>query len=126
MGTIDSQICVDEIKLTKILIDKPAPLLSAQSWVVVDQKTQEILFGRLERDRREVASLTKLMTLYTVFRLCDSLKIDMKEEMIVVDEDTVQVSGTTANLKLGDTLSVDQLLYGMMLPSGNDASFALA
>jgi hypothetical protein len=31
----------------------------------------------------------------------------MKEEMIVVDEDTVQVSGTTANLKLGDTLSVD-------------------
>jgi len=50
----------------------------------------------------------------------------MKEEMIEVDEETCQVSGTTANLKLGDTLSVDQLIYGLMLPSGNDAAFALA
>lgn len=90
-----------------MLIDKPAPLLSAQSWVVVDQKTKEILFGRLERDRREVASLTKLMTLYTVYRLCDIFKITMQEEMIVVDVNTCEVPGTTANLKLGDTLSVD-------------------
>lgn len=65
------------------------------------------MFGRLERDRREVASLTKLMTLYTVYRLCDLLKINMQEEMIVVDEESCQVSGTSANLKLGDTLSVE-------------------
>ena len=36
------------------------------------------------------------------------------------------IRGTTANLEHGDTLSVDQLLYGLMLPSGNDAAFALA
>lgn len=84
------------------------------------------MFGRLERDRREVASLTKLMTLYSVYRLCDALKINMQEEMIVIDEETTQVTGTTANLKLGDTLSVDQLIYGLMLPSGNDAAFVLA
>ena len=47
------------------------------------------------------------MTLYTVYRLCDILKINMQEEMIVVDENTCEVSGTTANLKLGDTLSVE-------------------
>ena len=46
--------------------------------------------------------------------------------MIVIDEETTQVTGTTANLKLGDTLSVDQLIHGLMLPSGNDAAFALA
>lgn len=46
--------------------------------------------------------------------------------MIVVDEETCQVSGTTANLKLGDQLTVEQLIYGLMLPSGNDAAFALA
>jgi D-alanyl-D-alanine carboxypeptidase len=50
----------------------------------------------------------------------------MQEEMIVIDEETTQVTGTTANLKLGDTLSVDQLIYGLMLPSGNDAAFVLA
>jgi D-alanyl-D-alanine carboxypeptidase len=84
------------------------------------------LFGRLERDRKEVASLTKLMTLYSVYRLCDVLKINMNEELVVIDEETTQVTGTTANLKRGDTLSVDQLIYGLMLPSGNDAAFALA
>lgn len=46
--------------------------------------------------------------------------------MVVIDEETTQVTGTTANLKLGDTLSVDQLIHGLMLPSGNDAAFALA
>jgi D-alanyl-D-alanine carboxypeptidase len=50
----------------------------------------------------------------------------MHEEMVVIDEETTQVTGTTANLKRGDTLSVDQLIYGLMLPSGNDAAFALA
>jgi len=64
------------------------------------------LFGRLERDRREVASLTKLMTLYTVYRLSDLLKINMAEEMIQIDEETCQVTGTTANLKQGDSLTV--------------------
>ena len=66
------------------------------------------------------------MTLYSVYRLCDALKINMHEEMVVIDEETTQVTGTTANLKRGDTLSVDQLIYGLMLPSGNDAAFALA
>ena len=47
------------------------------------------------------------MTLYSVLRLCDALKINIKEEMIVIDEETTQVTGTTANLKSGDTLTVD-------------------
>ena len=36
------------------------------------------------------------------------------------------VPGTTANLKIGDVLTVEDLIYGMMLPSGNDAAYALA
>jgi D-alanyl-D-alanine carboxypeptidase len=54
-------------------MDKPAPPISALSWVVLDRKTKEILFGKLEKDRREVASLTKIMTLYTVFSIIDAL-----------------------------------------------------
>ena len=55
-----------EIKLTKILMDKPAPPVSALAWVVYDRKSKDVLFGRMERERREVASLTKIMTIYTV------------------------------------------------------------
>jgi D-alanyl-D-alanine carboxypeptidase len=62
-----------EAKLVKLLLYKPAPLISAASWVVLDRKTKEVLFGRLEKDRREVASLTKIMTLYTCLSLADSL-----------------------------------------------------
>ena len=64
-----------EIKLTKILMDKPAPPVSAMAWVVLDRTTKEVLFGRLEKDRREVASLTKIMTVYTVLHLVDNLKV---------------------------------------------------
>jgi hypothetical protein len=57
--------------LAKILLDRPPPHVSALSWVVLDQSTKEVLFGKLEKDRREIASLTKIMTIYTVLQLCD-------------------------------------------------------
>jgi D-alanyl-D-alanine carboxypeptidase (penicillin-binding protein 5/6) len=43
-----------------------------------------------------------------------------------VTQDAAEVTGTSANLKPGDTLTVEQLMYGVMLPSGNDAAFLLA
>jgi D-alanyl-D-alanine carboxypeptidase len=52
-------------------MDKPAPPVSALAWAVLDRKTGKVLFGRLEKDRREIASLTKLMTVYTVLSLAD-------------------------------------------------------
>jgi D-alanyl-D-alanine carboxypeptidase (penicillin-binding protein 5/6) len=84
-----------------------------------------VLFGKLEKERREVASLTKIMTIYTVLALLDKFKIDMTR-LVVIDESVYEVIGTTANLSPGDTLSVNELLYGLMLPSGNDAAHQLA
>lgn len=60
-----------EIKLAKILLDRPAPHVSASSWVVLDSQTRDVLFGRLEKERREIASLTKILTLYTVLNLTE-------------------------------------------------------
>jgi len=45
---------------------------------------------------------------------------------VTVTEVAADIRGTNANLEAGDILSVEQLLYGLMLPSGNDAAFALA
>lgn len=57
-----------------------------------------MLFGRSERDRREIASLTKIMTWYTCVRLADILQIDLKTEIIKIDSSVTEVTGTTANL----------------------------
>jgi D-alanyl-D-alanine carboxypeptidase len=52
-------------------MDKPAPHCSASSWAVFDQKTNCLLFGKMEKERRECASLTKIMTAFVVLKLLD-------------------------------------------------------
>ena len=114
-----------EIKLAKILMDKPAPHCSAQSWSIYDIKSNTLLFGKGERDRREVASLTKIMTAYLVYKLMEKFKVD-ESYLVTISADASSVIGTSAELIEGDTLTIKQLLYGLMLPSGNDAAHSLA
>ena len=64
------------------------------------------------------------MTIYTVFRLCDTFAVSL-DSLVIVDESAAQVIGTTANLLPNDVLSVHELLFGLMLPSGNDAAHLL-
>jgi D-alanyl-D-alanine carboxypeptidase (penicillin-binding protein 5/6) len=66
------------------------------------------------------------MTCFVVLNLIDRFKMDERKEMIEVTESAAETSGTTAELKLGDMLSVWDMLHGLMLPSGNDAAMALA
>jgi D-alanyl-D-alanine carboxypeptidase (penicillin-binding protein 5/6) len=87
-------------------MDKPAPPVSALAWVVLDRKTRKVLFGRLEKDRREIASLTKIMTVYTVLSLVERLKICLKSSVVVTDE-AAEVEGTSASLEVGDTLTIE-------------------
>jgi len=87
-------------------MDKPAPPVTALAWVVLDRKTSKVLFGRLEKDRREIASLTKIMTVYTVLSLVERLKICLKSSVVVTDE-AAEVEGTSASLEVGDTLTIE-------------------
>jgi len=107
------------------LIYRPAPHVSATSWVVLDRKSRQILFGKLEKERKEIASLTKIMTIYTVRKLSERLGVPLDTE-IVISEDDAAVTGTSAMLVPGDTLTIEELMYGLMLPSGNDAAHCLA
>ena len=79
----------------------------------------------MEKERREVASLTKIMTIYTVFALASKLKVDLSER-ITIHASCESVIGTSADLAAGDTLTIHELLHGLMLPSGNDAAHMLA
>lgn len=86
-------------------MDKPAPHCSASSWAVFDQKTNSLLFGKMEKERREVASLTKIMTAFVVLKLLDRFSIE-DSTLIKVGADAASVIGTSAELVEGDTLQI--------------------
>jgi len=64
------------------------------------------LKGKFETMRREVASITKMMTFYTVICIMDEFKIDPKKTLIAVSRMGSSVTGTTADLREGDVLSL--------------------
>jgi serine-type D-Ala-D-Ala carboxypeptidase (penicillin-binding protein 5/6) len=76
----------------------PAPAVSAQSWSVYDMKTKELIFGKMEKERREIASLTKIMTCYTVLSLSDKLNLDKDTTMITISSEAANILGTSAEL----------------------------
>ena len=67
-----------------------------------------------------------MMTAYTILELCKQYRLKLKNIRIEICSVGAYVRGTSANLRQGDCLSAEQLMYGMMLPSGNDAAFVLA
>ena len=103
-----------------------APNVTAKCWAISDCKTGELLYGMMEHKKREIASLTKIMTCYVVCKLIREYNVDAKSTYIQVSSLASSMNGTTANLQPGDILSIWDLLHGMMLPSGNDAAYSLA
>ena len=114
----------------KLLLENPAPFVTASNWVIQDRKKGEVLFGKCETEVRQVASLTKIMTSYCILNLVDEWEgicpYASLKTMIKILRPVSEVQGTTARLRADDILSVEELMYGMMLPSGNDAATALA
>lgn len=100
--------------------------MTSRCWAVVNGSNGDLLFGKLEKEVREVASLTKIMVCMTVLKLCKRYSLNFKTALIEVTEEASMINGTSANLREGDHLTVWDLLHGLMLPSGNDVGFLLA
>jgi len=105
-------------------LDGP-PFTLAPAWAVADGKTGETLWGRDEAASREPASTTKIMTALVVLRLAQA---DPKvlDEVVTFSERADRTPGSTSGLHAGERLPVRDLLYGLLLPSGNDAAEAFA
>lgn len=102
------------------------PHVSAKSWAIVSGETGALLFGKNHTDRREIASLTKVMTCYTVLNLVKRWDIKFQSAYVDVPRQAALINGTRAEFAYGDRLTVWDLLHGLMLPSGNDAALCLA
>jgi len=107
-------------------IEKTPPYASSKSWAVYESGGKKMLWSKLPNLKREIASLTKIMVLYTWIKLCKRFKLDPEDELVEIPQKATKIVGTSARLRKDDILSVIHLYYALMLPSGNDAGFALA
>lgn len=94
------------------------PVTSAQAVAIIDSKTGISLYEKNSNTRHLPASTTKMMTALIVLENC------LPSDVVTVK--TVQKEGTQMGLEIGDRLTVENLLYGLLLSSGNDAAYALA
>lgn len=106
--------------------DYTLPQVTAHSFAIFDCVSRKFLSVRKETMKREVASLTKMMTFYTAIKLLHRFNLTPQNVLITISEFAANLRGTSAHLKAGDILNVDQLFYAMMLPSGNDAAYTIA
>jgi serine-type D-Ala-D-Ala carboxypeptidase (penicillin-binding protein 5/6) len=102
-----------------------APQVDARAYVVVDYRTDKILAAKDAVARMEPASLTKLMTAYIVFQELAAGKLKL-DEQVTVSEHAWRSEGSRTFIELGKPVSVEDLILGMIVQSGNDATIALA
>jgi serine-type D-Ala-D-Ala carboxypeptidase (penicillin-binding protein 5/6) len=102
-----------------------APQVDARAYIVVDYRTDKILASKDAVARMEPASLTKLMTAYIVFQELAAGKLKL-DEPVMVSEHAWRSEGSRTFIELGKPVSVQDLILGMIVQSGNDATIALA
>jgi len=105
----------------------PPPAVNARSWVLIDATSNQVLASGNADARVEPASLTKLMTAYLVFDALATKKISM--DQIVTPSEAVRRVGTDESrmfIEADKPVSVHDLVYGLIIQSGNDAAIALA
>ena len=98
------------------------PSVNAESAGLFSIADQQVIFQKQVFERMHPASITKVMTALL------AVKYGNPDDLVTVGEETVirEAGASLCNIHPGDTLTLEQLLYGLMLPSGNDAGTAIA
>ncbi|HST28209.1 MAG TPA: D-alanyl-D-alanine carboxypeptidase family protein [Rudaea sp.] len=108
----------------------PPPTLDAKSWVLMDYATGQILAQNNADERVEPASITKMMTGYIISAELAAGKIKLEDPVLISEhawrEGGAGTDGSTTFLKVNSQVPLKDLLYGMIIQSGNDAAIALA
>ncbi|MGC1273595.1 MAG: peptidoglycan-binding protein, partial [Planctomycetaceae bacterium] len=101
------------------------PFVTCGAWAIGDAETGEILWNHNGDEPRHMASTTKIMAALVVLELAakDPAVLD---EVVTFSRRADDTRGSTAGIRAGERLSVRELLFGLLLPSGNDAATAFA
>ena len=94
--------------------------LNSRSCIVLDRTSKQILFGKNEYNKVKMASTTKIMTAIIV------IENDDLNQTVEISKKAANTGGSRLGLKTGDKITINDLLYGLMLCSGKDAAVAFA
>ncbi len=101
------------------------PNVAAKNYFVIDFASGKVLAEKAPDEQIEPASITKLMTSYVVYKELDAGRLSM-EDMVDISEKSWRMGGSRMYLEVNTSVSVHDLLKGLIIQSGNDASVALA
>ena len=94
--------------------------INSRSCIIYDRNSHMVLYGKNETKQVKMASTTKIMTSLIIIEKCNL------SETIEISKKAAGTGGSRLGLKTGDKITIKDLLYGLMLCSGNDAAVALA
>lgn len=115
----------EENEIKNLIIESAAtpseePIINARYAIIYDRNTKQVMWGKKENEKVPMASTTKIMTAIVVLE-----NSNLKDE-VTISKKAAGVGGSRLKISSGDKITVKDLLYGLMLRSGNDAAVALA
>ncbi len=97
----------------------------SKSSILIDQMTNRVMFEKDPDAKRPLASLSKMMTFLIALEAIENKEVN-KNDIITIDKDIAKVKGSSYHLKVGEKVPLYELMKGLMIVSGNDASIAIA
>lgn len=118
----------EELKRTpreSINVSIKAPAVSAEGAILIDADSGQVLYEKNSDKKLYPASTTKIMTALVTLETLDELDLD-PDSKVIIPVEAAGAEGSSLYLKAGEKLSLEELLYGLMLQSGNDSAEAIA
>lgn len=110
----------EEVFSTQAITQLTPPKIAASAAIVIDMKSGRVLYEKNAHSRKSIASTTKIMTAIV------AIEKGNLTDKILISKKASNIRGSTINLNEGEELTLRELLYGLMLKSGNDAAIAIA
>lgn len=111
---------IEQLIIESATVPTDEPKLNARAAIIYDRNTKEVIWGKNENDKKAMASTTKIMTAIVV------LENSNLSDVVTVSKKAAGTGGSRLKINESDKITVNDLLYGLMLKSGNDAAVALA
>jgi D-alanyl-D-alanine carboxypeptidase (penicillin-binding protein 5/6) len=124
MRSLISLLCL-VLSVSAFAQTPPPPSLAANAWLLLDHNSGQVMTAHNADERIEPASLTKLMTAYLTFSALKAGTITLEQE-VPVSEKAWRMIGSRMFIEPRRPVTVEQLIHGMIIQSGNDACVALA
>lgn len=115
------QLSLESVSFANNENKEKTPILNSRRYIIYDRLSKRALYGKDIDKETAMASTTKIMTAIIVLENCNNLK-----EEFTIPEKVSHVQGSTLGLKKDDKITLNDLLYGLLLRSGNDCAVALS